>query len=117
MVLVLTMKSNNRLQNIVEKRTNCSSGAVSALFNNIFNISLISGVKLHNYLLNVVLDIFCLNSANLICPGRDISKYFRVSLNFEITRVSCIILDRFSCLCDITKTCLYNFDPLNPTFI
>ena len=33
---VLTWKSNSRLQNIVEKRRNCSLGAISPLFHNIF---------------------------------------------------------------------------------
>ena len=64
------------IKNIVEKRRNCSSGAISPLGHNIFNISLTSRVQLHIYLLNVVV----LNSANLICRGTDISKYFRASL-------------------------------------
>ena len=38
LVLVLTQKSKLRLQNIVEKRRNCSWGAISPLFHNIFNI-------------------------------------------------------------------------------
>ena len=38
LVLVLTQKSKIRLQNIVEKRRNGSSGAISPLFHNIFNI-------------------------------------------------------------------------------
>ena len=38
MVLVLTQKSKIRLQNIVEKRRNCSWGAISPLFHNIFSI-------------------------------------------------------------------------------
>ena len=36
--LVLTQKSKTKLQNIVEKRKNCSWGAISPLFHNIFNI-------------------------------------------------------------------------------
>ena len=40
LVPVLTWKSKNRYQNIMEKRRNCSSGAISPLFHNIFNISL-----------------------------------------------------------------------------
>ena len=35
-------------------------------------------------------NYFFLNSANLICRVTDISKYFRESLKFEITRVDCI---------------------------
>ena len=46
LVPVLIQRSTNRQQNIVEKRRNCSSGAISSLFLNIFNISL-TGVKLH----------------------------------------------------------------------
>ena len=53
-------------------------------FHNIFNISLASAVKLHINFLNVVVRfIFFLNSANLICRGSDISKYFRESLGLR----------------------------------
>ena len=38
LVLVLTQKSKIRLQNIVEKKRNCSWGAISPLFHNIFSI-------------------------------------------------------------------------------
>ena len=38
LVLVLTQKSKIRLQNLEEKRRNCSWGAISPLFHNIFNI-------------------------------------------------------------------------------
>ena len=38
LVLVLTQKSKISLQNIVEKRRNCSWGAISPLFHNIFYI-------------------------------------------------------------------------------
>ena len=40
LVSVLIQRSTNRQQNIVEKRRNCSVGAISPLFHNIFNISL-----------------------------------------------------------------------------
>ena len=40
LVSVLTQRSTNRQQNIVEKRRNCSLGAISPLFHIIFNISL-----------------------------------------------------------------------------
>ena len=40
LVPVLIQRSTNRQQNIVEKRRNCSLGAISPLFHNIFNISL-----------------------------------------------------------------------------
>ena len=39
-VPILTWKSTNRQQNIVDKRRNCSLGAIYPLFHNIFNISL-----------------------------------------------------------------------------
>ena len=49
-----------------------------ALFHNIFNIPLTSGVILHIFTYEMWLfDLFFLNSANLICQGTDISKYFR----------------------------------------
>ena len=41
-------------KNIVEKRRNCSLGAISLLFHNIFNISLTSRVQLN---INVVVQI------------------------------------------------------------
>ena len=44
---VLTKRATKMQQNIVEKRRNCSLGAISPLFHNIFNISLNLGVKLH----------------------------------------------------------------------
>ena len=40
LVLVFTPESKIRLQNIVEKSRNCSWGAISPLFHNIFNIYL-----------------------------------------------------------------------------
>ena len=40
LVPVITQRSTNKQQNIVEKRRNCSLGAISPLFHNIFNISL-----------------------------------------------------------------------------
>ena len=52
------------------------------LFSPIFSIT--SRVQLHIYLLNVVVRIiFFLNSANLICRGTDIWKYFRESLGIR----------------------------------
>ena len=80
------MKIWQQVKNIVEKRRNCSKGAISPLFHNIFNISLTSRVQLHIYLLNVVNRISSPtppNSANLICRSTDISKYFRESLGIR----------------------------------
>ena len=55
------------------------------LFSTIFSLLyLTSGFKLHIHLLNVVVRfIVFLNSANLICRGTDISKYFRESLGLR----------------------------------
>ena len=63
------------------------------LFSTIFSTYLLtSGVKLHIHLSNVVVRfIVFLNAANLICRDTDISKYSRGPLDFEITRVDCII--------------------------
>ena len=58
LVPVLKWKSNNRQKNIVEKRRNCSKGAISPLFHNIFNISLTSGVKLHIQLFVLLFSLF-----------------------------------------------------------
>ena len=78
----------------MDKRRNFSSGAISPLFHNIFNISLTSGVKLHILFMKFGCKIYLfLNSSNLICRGTDISKYFRES-DFEITRVDCTVFFR-----------------------
>ena len=51
-------------------------------------IFLTSGVKLHIYLLNVVIQfIVFLPLSTLICRSTDISKCFSEALEFEITRV------------------------------
>ena len=55
-------------------------------------IFLTSGVKLHIHLLNVVVQfVVFLTLSALICRGTDISKCFRESLEFEITRVDCTL--------------------------
>ena len=54
------------------------------LFSTIFSIYLTSRIQLHIYLLNVVVRIvFFPSSANQICRGTDISKYFIDSLGFR----------------------------------
>ena len=94
-------------------------------FHNIFNISLTSGVQLHTCTYHSI--YFFLNSANLICEVTVISKYFRESLGLRHneSRLHCYLaktLSRMRCLTErfgyllITKTCLYNFDPLKPHF-
>ena len=68
----------------MKKRRNCSWGAISPLFHNIFNISLSSGVKIaYSFVKRDYLIYFFLNTANLICRGTDISKYFRESLRLR----------------------------------
>ena len=82
--LVLTQRSTNRQQNIVEKRRNCSLGAISPLFHNIFNISLTQEPNCIFILLKVVVRLIVfLSFANLICRSTDISKCLIGSLGFQ----------------------------------
>ena len=72
----------------MEKRRNCSSGAISPLFYIILYIYiyifLTSGVKLHIHLLNVVVQfIVFLTLSTLICRSTDISKCFSESLGIR----------------------------------
>ena len=63
----------------MEKRRNCSSFPHYFIY-----IFLISGVKLHIHLLNVVVQfIVSLTLSALICRGTDISKYFSESLRIR----------------------------------
>ena len=65
----------------------------SPLFHNIFNISLISGVKLHTYLLNVVNRISISSILQIRYVEVRISRSISDSpLEFEITRVDCIYI-------------------------
>ena len=67
------------------KRENTAPKEQFLLFSTIFSIYLLtSGVILHNHLWNIAVQfIFFLNSANMICWGMDISKYFRESLDWH----------------------------------
>ena len=69
----------------MEKRRNCSKGAISPLFHIILlYIFLTSGVKLHIHLLNVIVQfIVFLTLSTLICRGTDISKCFSESLGIR----------------------------------
>ena len=93
----LTWKSYNRKQNSVEKRRNCSSGAISSLFPNIFNSSLTSGViLLYIFISEMWLFDFIFSSILHswyveVWISRSISES---PLDFEITRVDCIISKR-----------------------
>ena len=84
LVPALTWKSNNRQQNIVDKRRNCSSGAISSLSHNIFNINFnqLSLITYSFVKFGCAICIF-LNPENLICRTTDISKYFRGSLQLR----------------------------------
>ena len=70
LVPVLTQRSTNRQQNIVEKRRNCSLGAISPLFHNIFNISNL-GVKYHIHYVKGGCSINCFPQFR----KSDMSKY------------------------------------------
>ena len=72
----------------MEKRRNCSSGAISPLFHIILYIFLTSGVKLHIHLLNVAVQfIVLLTLSTLIHQGTDISKCFSESLGIRESTV------------------------------
>ena len=78
------------MENIVEKRRNCSWGAISPLFHNIFNISLTSKVQLPISLLNVVNQIIFSSILQTWYVELRISRSISESpLEFEITRVDC----------------------------
>ena len=75
----------------MEKRRNCSKGAISPLFHNIFNISWISRVKLHVHLWNVAVQFIFSSILQLWYVEVRISRSISESpLEFEITRVDCI---------------------------
>ena len=81
------------MENIVEKRRNCSWGAISPLFHNIFNISLTSKVQLPISLLNVVNQIIFSSILQTWYVELRISRSISESpLEFEITRVDCIVV-------------------------
>ena len=80
-------------KNIVEKWRDCSSGAISPFFHNVFDISLTTRVQLHINLLNVIVRIVFFFHQFW---KSDMSRYgylkvFQSPLEFEITRVDCII--------------------------
>ena len=72
------------MKNIVKKRRN------SPLFDNIFNISLTSGVQLHIHLLNVVIWLSFSSILQIWYVEVRISQSIsEIPLEFEITRVDC----------------------------
>ena len=72
------------------KRRNCSQGAISPLFHNIFNISPTLRVQLHIYLLNVVNWIIFSSILQIWYVEVRISRSISGSpLEFEVTRVDC----------------------------
>ena len=83
------MKIYQQVKNSVEKRRNCSLGAISPLFHNIFYISLTS----HINLLNVVVWIIFSWIFKIWYVEVWISQSISESpFDFEITRVDCIFL-------------------------
>ena len=84
----------------MEKRRNCSSGAISPLFHYTFNISLTSGVKLHIHLLNVVVRfIFSSLPQHWYVEVRISRSVSESPLEFEITKVDCICIFMFLVPC------------------
>ena len=67
----------------MEKRRNCSSGAISPIFHNIFNMSLSSGVKLNIHLWNVVVRVISASALQICYVEVRILKYFRESLGLQ----------------------------------
>ena len=59
LVLVLIQKSKIRLQNIVEKKRNCSWGAISPLFHNNFNIYFLLKESIYIVICKIWLFKFC----------------------------------------------------------
>ena len=101
LVLVITQKSKIRLQNIVEKRRNCSWGAISPLFHNIFNIHFY--LKESNYIVickNWLFKLFFSSILQIWYVEVRISRtVYEGPFDFEITRVDCIISSNMaSCL-------------------
>ena len=90
LVRALTWKSYNGKQNIVDMRRNCSSWAVSPLFQNIFSTSLTLGVKLHTSF--VLFDLFFSSVLQFWYVKVRISRSVSESpFDFEITRVDYIL--------------------------
>ena len=87
-------------KNIVEKRRNCSWGAISPLFHNIFNIFLNSRVILHIYFWKYIylwlFELFVSSVLQIWYVEVRISRSISESpLEFEITRVDCILNNMF----------------------
>ena len=106
----------------MEKRRNCCEGAISPLFDNIFNISLTSDIKLHIHFGNVVVRfMFFLNSANLICRGMDILKYFKESLGLRDYKSRLYLYYKLpntaSCCPIVTAPCSYWWRTVDKTHI
>ena len=101
------------------KEEKFSSGAISPLFHNIFNISLTSRVQLHIYLLNVVNQISFSSILQIwYVEVRLIRSISESLLGFEITRVDCIFIQRMHKVSFPSRKHTYIiFTPLNPTFI
>ena len=84
LVLVLTQKLQVRLQNIEEKRSNCSLGAISLHFHNIFNIYFL--LKESNYIVICKFWLF-----KLFFPQyykSDMSKYGYLEVFLRVPSIS-----------------------------
>ena len=78
-------------KNVVEKRR------ISPLFHNIFNISSNFKSPITQIFVKSGCSNYCfLNSANLICRGTDISKYFRESLGIQDNESRLYLVDLMS---------------------
>ena len=117
LVISTSLISNNRLSRSENQTTGNKIlwkwGEIAPLFRNIFfNISLISGVKFHIHLWNMVVRfIFSSQIANLIYRGTDITKYSeslglwdnesRMNLMFTLKAPSKILADHYYIFCSI----------------
>ena len=81
------MKIEQQVKHFVEKRSNFSSFPQYFRYSSVFK-----SPNTYKFVKCGCSNYFFLNSKNLICRGTDISKCFRESLEFEITRVVCIYL-------------------------
>ena len=73
---------------VYDKVYNCSLGAISPLFRNIFKLTYIYISNLRSQMIYLFVKFWCsicsfLNFANLICRSTDISKRFRGSLRLR----------------------------------
>ena len=100
----------------MEKRRYCFLGAISPLFHNIFNISLTSEVKLYIHLVNVVVRFIISSILQIYYVEIRISRSILESLGLRDNTIRLYLVQIVNTNAHITKTSLYNFDPLKPHF-